>query len=85
MCGRLLLSSGGCSALSKGGSGDVLTGLIASLLCQGVGAAEAAALGVWLHGRAGELLAQEMTAYCASPRELVTRGLGLAFRELLEA
>ena len=50
-----------------------------------VGAAEAAVLGVWLHGRAGELLAQEMTAYCASPRELVTRGLGLAFRELLEA
>ena len=46
---------------------------------------KAAALGVWLHGRAGELLAQEMTAYCASPRELVTRGLGLAFRELLEA
>ena len=83
--GRMLVNTSGCSALSKGGSGDVLTGLIASLLCQGVGAAEAAALGVWLHGRAGELLAQEMTAYCASPRELVTRGLGLAFRELLEA
>ena len=83
--GRMLVSTSGCSALSKGGSGDVLTGLIASLLCQGMGAAEAAALGVWLHGRAGELLAQEMTAYCASPRELVTRGLGLACRELLEA
>ena len=83
--GRMLVNTSGCSALSKGGSGDVLTGLIASLLCQGMGAAEAAALGVWLHGRAGELLAQEMTAYCASPRELVTRGLGLAFRELLEA
>ena len=73
--GRMLVNTSGCSALSKGGSGDVLTGLIASLLCQGMGAAEAAALGVWLHGRAGELLAQEMTAYCASPRELVTRGL----------
>ena len=83
--GRMLVNTSGSSALSKGGSGDVLTGLIASLLCQGMGAAEAAALGVWLHGRAGELLAQEMTAYCASPRELVTRGLGLAFRELLEA
>ena len=83
--GRMLVNTSGCSALSKGGSGDVLTGLIASLLCQGMGAAEAAVLGVWLHGRAGELLAQEMTAYCASPRELVTRGLGIAFRELLEA
>ena len=58
--GRMLVNTSGCSALSKGGSGDVLTGLIASLLCQGMGAAEAAALGVWLHGRAGELLAQEM-------------------------
>ena len=75
----------GNAGMATAGSGDVLTGLIASLLCQGMGAAEAAVLGVWLHGRAGELLAQEMTAYCASPRELVTRGLGLAFRELLEA
>ena len=63
----------------------MLTGLIASLLCQGMGAAKAAALGVWLHGRAGELLAREMTAYCAGPQELVTRGLSLAFREMLEA
>ena len=83
--GRMLVNTSGCSALSKGGSGDVLTGLIASLLCQGVGAAEAAVLGVWLHGRAGELLAREMTAYCAGVEELVTRGLSLAFRELLEA
>ena len=83
--GRMLANTSGCSALSKGGSGDVLTGLIASLLCQGMGAAEAAALGVWLHGRAGELLAREMTAYCAGVEELMTRGLSLAFRELLEA
>jgi len=35
--GRMLVNTSGCSALSKGGSGDVLTGLIASLLCQGRG------------------------------------------------
>lgn len=82
--GQMLVNTSGCSALSKGGSGDVLTGLIASLLCQGAGAAQAAALGVWLHGRAGELLAQKMSAYCASPQELLTQGLSLAFLELLE-
>ena len=82
--GTLYRNTSGTSALSKGGSGDVLTGLIASLLCQGAGAAQAAALGVWLHGRAGELLAQKMTAYCASPQELLTQGLSLAFLELLE-
>lgn len=82
--GQMLVNTSGCSALSKGGSGDVLTGLIASLLCQGAGAAQAAALGVWLHGRAGELLARKMSAYCASPQELLTQGLSLAFLELLE-
>lgn len=82
--GQMLVNTSGCSALSKGGSGDVLTGLIASLLCQGADAAQAAALGVWLHGRAGELLAQKMSAYCASPQELLTQGLSLAFLELLE-
>ena len=80
--GTLYRNTSGCSALSKGGSGDVLTGLIASLLCQGAGAAEAAALGVWLHGRAGELLEEEMTAYCASPLALIERGLPGAFKEL---
>ena len=52
--GRMLVNTSGCSALSKGGSGDVLTGLIASLLCQGVGAAEAAALGAGLDVEAPE-------------------------------
>ena len=80
--GTLYRNTSGTSALSKGGSGDVLTGLIASLLCQGAGAAEAAALGVWLHGRAGELLEEEMTAYCASPLALIERGLPGAFKEL---
>ena len=80
--GTLYRNTSGTSALSKGGSGDVLTGLIASFLCQGAGAAEAAALGVWLHGRAGELLEEEMTAYCASPLALIERGLPGAFKEL---
>ena len=82
--GLCFFNSSGNPGMAKGGSGDVLTGLIASLLCQGADAAQAAALGVWLHGRAGELLAQKMSAYCASPQELLTQGLSLAFLELLE-
>lgn len=80
--GRLLRNTSGCSALSKGGSGDVLTGLIASLLAQGAKAEEAAALGVWLHGRAGEILAREETAYCADPGGLIEKGLPAAFSEI---
>ena len=80
--GTLYRNTTGCSALSKGGSGDVLTGLIASLLCQGADARSAAALGVWLHGRAGEVLEEKATAYCADPLMLIGQGLPAAFREL---
>ena len=74
----------GGSALSKGGSGDVLTGLIASLLAQGASARDAAVCGVYLHARAGDLLAERQTAYCVTPDELITQGFPLAFRSLLE-
>lgn len=43
--------------MAKGGSGDVLTGVIAGLLARGMECAEAAAFGVYLHGRAGEYAA----------------------------
>ena len=74
----------GSSALSKGGSGDVLTGLIASLLAQGASARDASICGVYLHARAGDLLAERKTAYCVTPDELITQGFPLAFQSLLE-
>lgn len=49
----------GTSAMTVGGTGDVLSGLIASLLAQGLGEFEAAKLGSWLNGRAGELATEE--------------------------
>ena len=73
----------GGSALSKGGSGDVLTGLIASLLAQGAAARDAALCGVYLHARAGDLLAERETSYCVTPDDLITQGFPLAFRSLL--
>ena len=73
----------GGSALSKGGSGDVLTGLIASLLAQGASARDAAVCGVYLHARAGDLLAERKTAYCVTPDKLITQGFPLAFQSLL--
>ena len=73
----------GGSALSKGGSGDVLTGLIASLLAQGASARDAAVCGVYLHARAGDLLAEQKTSYCVTPSDLITQGFPLAFRSLL--
>ena len=47
-------TSGGPS-LAKGGSGDVLTGIIAGMLCSGISPIEAAVIGTFVHGRAGDI------------------------------
>jgi NAD(P)H-hydrate epimerase len=50
----LLINPSGGPALAAGGSGDVLSGVIGALLAQRLPALDAAALGAYLHGRAGE-------------------------------
>ncbi|WP_178025148.1 NAD(P)H-hydrate dehydratase [uncultured Paenibacillus sp.] len=52
--GRVFVNVTGHPGMATGGSGDVLTGLIAGLLAQGLDAVQAAAFGVYLHGLAGE-------------------------------
>ncbi|NCB92744.1 MAG: NAD(P)H-hydrate dehydratase [Clostridia bacterium] len=52
---RFYLNLTGNSGMATAGSGDTLTGIIASLLAQGLDQDEAAAMGVWLHGLAGDL------------------------------
>ena len=80
--GNVLVNTTGNSGLAKGGSGDVLTGLIASLLAQGAAPVQAAALGVWLHGRAGDLAAEDRTAYAMTPEDVIAH-LPEGFRELI--
>ena len=52
--GRLYVNPTGAPALARGGSGDLLSGVIGALLSQGTPAFEAAALGAFFHGLAGE-------------------------------
>jgi len=56
--GEVLRYGGGGVGLATGGSGDVLTGLIAGLAARGLPAWEATCWGVWLHGEAGRRLAE---------------------------
>lgn len=53
--GKIFINPTGTPGMAKAGTGDVLTGMIAGLLAQGLPPAEAAVLGVYVHGLAGEL------------------------------
>ena len=58
--GEARINPTGGPALATAGTGDVLTGTIVSLLARGLGPLEAATAGVFLHGRAGDLAADEL-------------------------
>ena len=49
--------------MAVGGCGDVLTGMIAGLLSQGMSPFDAACAGTYLHGRAGDLAKEKLTEY----------------------
>jgi NAD(P)H-hydrate epimerase len=52
---RIFVNTTGNPGMATGGAGDVLTGVIAALMCQKLGAFEAAQLGVHVHGLAGDI------------------------------
>lgn len=79
--GTVLVNSTGNPGMAKGGSGDVLTGLIGGLIARGYPSRDAAALGVWLHGYAGDRLTEERTAESYSSRDLID-ALWKGFKEL---
>jgi NAD(P)H-hydrate epimerase len=60
--GRTWVNPSGNDGMASGGTGDVLTGVIASLLAQGLNPIGAAVAGCFLHGLAGDFAADEMTA-----------------------
>ncbi|MEA2079140.1 MAG: NAD(P)H-hydrate dehydratase [Pseudomonadota bacterium] len=57
--GPIRLCDQGNPGMASGGMGDVLSGVLAALLAQGLGLSEAASAGVWLHGKAADLAAGE--------------------------
>lgn len=63
----------GSPALSKGGTGDVLAGMLAGLLTQGLSPADAAFVAAYLHGKAGETLADRYSERGILPSELPVR------------
>ena len=60
---QVFINPTGNSALAKAGTGDVLTGMIAGFCAQGVSPIDAACLGVYLHGLAGDIAAEDLSQY----------------------
>lgn len=75
---RTTLCAAGCSAQAKGGSGDVLSGVIAGLCATGLSIYDGSVLGAYLCGRAAELAAETLGEYSATPSDVIAC-LGKAF------
>ena len=68
---QVYINPTGNPGMAVGGSGDMLAGIIVSLLGQGIAPLQAAACGAWLHGAAGDICAQEIGQYGMLPTDMV--------------
>lgn len=74
-----VITDGNCTYLNRtgnpgmatGGSGDVLAGMITAFVGQGIPTLEATAVAAWLHGRAGDLCAEELGQYAMLPSDML--------------
>ena len=71
----------GNSGMAKGGSGDVLTGILVSLLAQGYSSEETAVLGTWLHGKAGDFASEKYGKEAMLASDLINE-IGTVFKQL---
>ncbi|MGN6163339.1 MAG: NAD(P)H-hydrate dehydratase [Ginsengibacter sp.] len=79
--GELFFNTTGNAGMAKGGSGDVLTGIITAFVAQGYQPSHAAILGAYIHGYAGDLAAKALSQEAMVATDLITF-LSQAFLEL---
>lgn len=79
--GTVFYNITGNSGLAKGGSGDILTGILTSLFAQGYSEKDTCILGVWLHGKAADLAAEKHSKESMLPTQVIDE-LGAVFKEL---
>ncbi len=77
--GEAAVNPTGSPAMAKGGSGDVLCGLLCALLAQGFDPLFSARTAVYLHGLAGDMACRELGEYCVTPSDMI-RFLPAAFK-----
>ena len=79
--GEVWINQTGNPGMATAGSGDVLSGIIGGFLAQGMLPFEAARLGCWVHGRAGDLYARDASARSLCASDLICQ-IPFAFQEL---
>lgn len=79
--GTVWINPTGNAGMATAGCGDVLTGLLTGLLAQGYPPEQAMRIGVWLHGRAGDIAAEQLCEECILAGDLI-KALPQAFRQL---
>jgi NAD(P)H-hydrate epimerase len=79
--GKVIFNSTGNPGMATGGSGDVLTGIILSLLTQGYTSENAAVLGVYLHGLAGDFAVSESCFESVIASDIISN-IGKAFKKI---
>jgi len=79
--GKCFFNTTGNPGMATGGSGDVLTGVILGLLAQGYHPQEAAILGVYLHGLAGDIASKDKSQEAMIAGD-ITENLGAAFKKI---
>lgn len=79
--GKICINTTGTSAMSKGGSGDSLTGVITGLIAQGLDPFTASCLGAYINGKAGEIAEKEKSPYSVLALD-ISRAIPQAIREL---
>lgn len=79
--GKVFYNITGNSGLAKGGSGDILTGILTSFLAQGYSEEQAAILGVWFHGKAAGFASKKYSKEAMLPTDVINE-FGNVFEEL---
>lgn len=81
--GQIYINTTGSNALSKAGSGDVLSGIIGGLVAQGLDSYHACILGTYIHGLAGEIAGKNLTNYSLLARDIIDN-ISYAIKDILD-
>ena len=80
--GKIYFNSSGCPGMATAGSGDVLTGLLLSMMAQGYPPEIASIIAVYIHGVAGEMAQAEQGEYGVTASDIAAN-IGKAIRETM--